>query len=86
MDVLIELAVAICSGAAGILLFRFLKPKSNQQVIVQVEEKQKENDKLAEEISQVLKNAQEQMKEIEKEKNKDVTNQEVDDFYNNRKH
>lgn len=89
MDTLLEIIVAIISGGAGILLFRFLKPKDitkqTQEVIVKVEEKQKENDKLAEEISQILQGASDKIQELEKEKNKDVSNKEVDDFFNNRK-
>lgn len=88
MDTLIELAVAIISGGLGVVLFRLLKPKNvakeNQAVIVKVEEREKENDKLAEEISQILDQARKDRDALDKEAEKPVSNQEVDDFFNNR--
>lgn len=89
METLLEICVAILSGGLGVVLFRLLKPKTvskeNQAVIVKVEEKAKENENLAKQIAAELTKAQDQIQELEKEKNKDVSNKDVDDFFNNRK-
>lgn len=88
MELLIELGIAIVSGALGVVLFRFLKPKNvakeNQAVIVKVEERKKENDNLAGQILDELLKAKAEQDKLNKEADKPVTNKEVDDFFNNR--
>lgn len=90
MNVLYEICVVILSGGLGLVLFRLLKPKSvsteNQAVIVKIEDKQKQNDELAKQILAAMGKSKEEIAKLEEEKNKDVTKQALDDFFNNRKH
>jgi hypothetical protein len=88
MDTLLELAIGVLGFAGGIVLFRLFKPKSiakeNQIVIAKVEDKEKENEKLANEILKSMESAAKKVAELEKEKNKEVTEKETEDFFNNR--
>lgn len=89
MESLTEIIVALVSGFAGVLIFRFLNPKTtvkeNQQVIVKVNEIAAKNDELLNAGDKILKDADKKAEELEKEKNKDVTNKEMEDFFNSRK-
>lgn len=89
MEQLLEIAVFIVGGGIGVVLFRFLKPKDiakqNNEVIVKVEEKKKEIADLNKRIADQTTSAKQEIEEIEKEKQKDPSNQELSDFFNNRK-
>jgi hypothetical protein len=88
MDSLIEVAVAICSGALGVLLFRFFKPnvkKQNAEVIVKVDKIEKENKELEKKVEENKSNAQKHSDELEKEKEKDLSAEGLADYFNNRK-
>jgi hypothetical protein len=89
METLIELAVAIVSGAVGVILFRLLKSDKtsadNKNVVISVEEKQKKNEELAAKIAQELQDVNKKLEEFEVEKKKDVSPEETADFFNKRK-
>lgn len=90
METLIEIAVAIVCGGLGVFIFRILNPKSsvreNQQVIVKIEEKDKENEALLKKIEENMESSNKKQEELEKEKNKDLSQEQLEDFFNNRKH
>lgn len=89
MDTLIELMVAIVCGGLGVVLFRFLKPesasKANASVVVKVGEKEKENEELLKQIQANLDAVKKRDEEFEKDKKKDVSKEEMEKFFNNRK-
>jgi hypothetical protein len=89
MQTLIEIAVALISGGLGVLLFRLLNPrtsvKENQQVIVKVNDIEDKNKELLKQIQDNLNAANKKNDELEKEKNKDVTKEQLEDFFNTRK-
>lgn len=88
MDTILELAVGILGFAGAIVAFRLLKPKSvakeNQAVIVKVDNLEKKNEDVLKELASIVENANKQAAELEKEKNKKLTEQETEDFFNNR--
>lgn len=88
MDNLIEIAVAIVSGVAGVFLFRLLKPnikKQNTEVLIKVDKLEKENKELETKISENKTNANSEIDALEKEKNKDLSAEGLADFFNKRK-
>lgn len=88
MDTLLEIVVGILGFGGAVVLFRLLKPKDitkqNQIVIAKVEDKDKENAKLAADLQKMMQDARAKVEALEKEKNKKVTEQETEDFFNNR--
>lgn len=89
MESLIEIVVALISGVAGVFLFRILNPrtstKENQQIVVKVDQITQKNDELLKESEKKLKEAQQQAEALEKEKNKEVSVKELEDFFKNKK-
>lgn len=89
MDTLIEIAVFLVCGGVGVLLSRLFitktTSKENQQVVVKVDQITKENDSLLKDAENNLNEAQKIVDALEKEKNKDVSNKEIEDFFKNRK-
>lgn len=89
MDQLIEIGAFIVCGGLGVVLLRFLKPKDiakqNSEVIVKIEEKQKEVEQIKQQIETNKAEAQTKIDEIEVEKNKDLSVDELADFFEKRK-
>lgn len=89
MDTLIEIAAFLVSGGIGVFLYRILRSntsiKENQQVTIEVDEIAKKNDEFLKAVENNLNAAKKKTDELEKEKNKDQTNQQLEDFFNQRK-
>lgn len=89
MDNLIELSVAVIFGGLGVLLFRLFGPKTaskqNEVVIKQVNELDKKNQQLEEEIKANNQQTKDELDALEKEKKRTLTKKELEDFFNVRK-
>lgn len=90
METLIEIAVGIVGAAGAVFLFRLLNPKTNvkenQQVIVKIDQISKENEELLNTAKKNIDSANKKVEELEKEKQKDPSTEQLEDFFNTRKH
>lgn len=89
MDQIYQIIAFFVTGGLGLVLFNLIKPnkssKQNQDVVKTVEEKQKENAELAQKISDSLKDVNKQINDLEKDKQRDLTPEELADWFNKRK-
>jgi predicted transcriptional regulator len=89
MENLIDILVGILGGAGIIFLLRLFRPKpsdKNKEVKIEVSKIDEENKKINDEIQKVFNNVMKEIDKLEKQKNeKPKNNQELADFFNNRK-
>lgn len=89
METLIEILVGILGGTGIVFLLRLFKPKTsdkNKEVIVEVKKIDEENEKLKQESQDLFNKVMKEISKLEKQKNeKPKSNQELADFFNNRK-
>lgn len=89
-EILIKLGIGTLGAAIGFLLYQFFgkgKPSagSNELLKARVEILDKEKDNILQTIKTSESESSEKVKVIENEQNKDVDNQSIVDFLNNRK-
>lgn len=88
MENLVDIAVALIGGGLAVFLFRVLNPKAskeNQAVIVKVNELGSTNEILMKQAEENMRIAKEKADALEKEKNKEVSKEELEEFFNKRK-
>lgn len=89
METLIEILVGFLGAAAAIFLFRLLKPSpsdNNSKVMVEVKQLEKENSELEQKARNTLQEALDRINDLEEKKREKIkTQQELADFFNNRK-
>lgn len=90
METIIEILTFILFGFAGIGIMTLFRKsdiqKHNEETLKKVEKKSKENEELTNKINQNLKNVNNEIDKLEKEKNdKPKSDKELADWFNNRK-